>query len=146
MEQTETTTRPQTLGKAERLCRQRLIDRLFAGGSKSLLAFPLRLVYLPVEATAVDERVSLLISVPKKRFRRAVKRNRVKRQIREAYRRNKYILLDKAQEKDLHLVMAVIWLGDELCPSEEVEKRLVNLLQRLSERMEHLTPALCAKE
>lgn len=146
MEQTEITLRPQTFKKAERLCRQRLIDRLFAGGSKSLLAFPLRLVYLPVEATAVNERVSLLISVPKKRFRRAVKRNRVKRQVREAYRHNKHILLDKMQEKDLHLIMAVIWLGDELCPSYEVEKRLVNLLQRLAERLEHASPTPNEKE
>lgn len=137
MEQDETKNiRKQTFRKSERLCRKLLIDRLFAGGSKSLLAFPLRLVYLPVEAEVASERVSLLISVPKKRFRRAVKRNRVKRQVREAYRRNKHLLLDKLAEADKHLILGVIWLGDELISSAELEKRVQNLLQRLVERMD----------
>ena len=101
-----------------------------------MLAFPLRLVYLPVEAEVASERVSLLISVPKKRFRRAVKRNRVKRQVREAYRRNKHLLLDKLAEVDKHLIVGVIWLGDELVSSVELEKRVQNLLQRLVERID----------
>lgn len=137
MEQDETKNiRKQTFRKSERLCRKLLIDRLFAGGSKSLLAFPLRLVYLPVEAEVASERVSLLISVPKKRFRRAVKRNRVKRQVREAYRRNKHLLLDKLAEVDKHLIVGMIWLGDELVSSVELEQRVQNLLQRLVERID----------
>lgn len=136
MEQTEKKCLPQTFCKNERLCRKLLIERLFSGGSKSLLAYPLRLVYLPVDEQVSQETVSLLISVPKKRFRRAVKRNRVKRQVREAYRRNKHILLDVAQQKNLHLTMAVIWLADELCTSTEIERCMVNLLQRLSERLQ----------
>lgn len=135
METTKDSHLPQTFRKGERLYLKRYIDRLFAGGSKSLLAFPLRLVYVCVEENALDEPVSLLISVPKKRFRRAVKRNRVKRQIREAYRRNKYLLLDPVHEKGLHLIIGIIWLGDELIPTAAVERRLVNLLQRLAERI-----------
>ena len=79
-----------TLEKRERMNSKILIEKLFSGGSKSLSAFPLRIVYMLVE----DENLptaSLLISVPKKRFKRAVKRNRVKRQIREAYRKNKFM-------------------------------------------------------
>ena len=75
-----------TLPKLERLNSRILIEKLFTGGSKSLPAFPLRIVYMPVEGEHLPA-VSLLISVPKKRFKRAVKRNRVKRQIREAYRK-----------------------------------------------------------
>lgn len=136
MEPTQPTPHPCTFGKAERLCRQLLIDRLFAGGSKSLVSFPLRLVYLPVEEADVRVPVSILVSVPKKRFRRAVKRNRVKRQVREAYRLNKHILLDTVTRRQLHLVMGFIWLGNELCSTQEVERRVVNLLQRLSERLD----------
>ena len=77
----------------------------------------------------------MLVSVPKRCFKRAVKRNRVKRQVREAYRKNKHILLDTVEAKGLHLIMGVIWLDNELSPSAEVEKRLVNLLQRLAERL-----------
>ena len=64
-----------TLPKLERLNSRILIEKLFTGGSKSLPAFPLRIVYMPVEGEHLPA-VSLLISVPKKRFKRAVKRNR----------------------------------------------------------------------
>ena len=84
-----------TLGKKERLNSKTLIERLFLGGSKSFPAFPLRVVYMSVEPVEEDmAAASILISVPKKRFKRAVKRNLVKRQVREAYRKNKHLLLD----------------------------------------------------
>ena len=75
--------RMNTLCKTERLHSKIVIEKMFAGGfSRSFSVFPLRAVYMSVEQQEVP--VSILISVPKKRFKRAVKRNRVKRQIREA--------------------------------------------------------------
>ena len=62
-----------TLSKEERLSWKRYIDLLFAKG-QSFVAFPLRVVYLPVEEESLAP-VSILISVPKKKFKRAVKRN-----------------------------------------------------------------------
>lgn len=122
-----------TLSKPERLNKKLVIDRLFAGGNKSLLAYPLRVVYMPVEAGG--ERASVLVSVPKKRFRRAVKRNRVKRQVREAYRKNKYTLLHVLEEKEICVVMGFIWLDDKLHASDEVEEKVKNLLIRIGEKM-----------
>ena len=121
-----------TLTKEERITSKRLIDKLFEGGnSHSLAAFPLRLVYMPTELLRPSQ-VQLLVSVPKRCFKRAVKRNRVKRQIREAYRKNKY-LIPRQDEKGLAL--AFIWLDDHLHSSDSVERRIVKLLQRLSERL-----------
>ena len=85
---------------------------MFAGGSRSFSVFPLRVVYLPVEELEAD--ASILISVSKRRFKRAVKRNRVKRQIREAYRVNKHELLNALAEKKCRLVIAFIYLSDQL--------------------------------
>ena len=82
---------PNTLRKSERLDKKKVIEKMFAGGSRSFSVFPLRVVYLPVEE--LEAPVSILVSVSKRRFKRAVKRNRVKRQIREAYRMNKHGLL-----------------------------------------------------
>ncbi len=125
-----------TFNKNERLCRKTLIDRLFAGGSRSMSAFPIRMVYLPVETESTPEPVSILISVPKKRFRRAVKRNRVKRQIRETYRRNKSILINKIEENnENHLIIGFIWLDDKLHESAEINSKMSNLLTRLTERL-----------
>ena len=92
--------RKYTLDKTERLCSKNLIERLFAGGNRSFPAFPLRVVYMYLHPDEGSSDVSILISVPKKRFKRAVKRNLVKRQIREAYRLNKYILLDALKKQE----------------------------------------------
>ena len=127
-------TKRYTLSKAERLNSFMLIEKLFAGGSKSFPAFPLRIVYLPVEGEQLPT-VSLLISVPKKRFKRAVKRNQVKRQVREAFRKHKYILTDKLETKGMKLVIAMIWLDNEIHSSKEVEAKVLRLLQLTVEKL-----------
>lgn len=126
-----------TLNKNERLCSKKLIERLFSGGNKSFPTFPLRVVYmcLPPEETETD--ASILISVPKKRFKHAVKRNQVKRQVREAYRHNKLILLDalKAKETPVKIIMAFIWLDNKIHASEEIEYKVKKLLTHISENI-----------
>ena len=123
-----------TLSKVERLNSRILFERLFTGGSKSLPAFPLRIVYMPVEGENLPA-ATILISVPKKRFKRAVKRNRVKRQVREAYRKNKHILLDALKSSGQKIAVAFIWLDNELHESADVEAKVVKLLQLTAERL-----------
>lgn len=123
-----------TLPKVERLNSRILIEKLFTGGSKSLPAFPLRIVYMPVEGDILPI-ATLLISVPKKRFKRAVKRNRVKRQIREAYRKHKQILIDSLKNSNKKVALAFIWLDNELHDSADVEAKVVKLLQLTAERL-----------
>jgi len=92
-------------------------------------------VYMPLGAEEEGAEVSILISVPKKRFKRAAKRNLVKRQVREAYRRNKYILLDalRQSEHPEKLVLAFIWLDSRLHSSDEVEHKMKKLLYHIAE-------------
>lgn len=121
------------LTKEERLCSKTLIDKLFKGGnSKSVVAFPLRVVYLAMEETDSKANTQILISVPKKCFKRAVKRNRVKRQVREAYRHHKDILSDVQARP---LLLAFIWLDGKLHSTQEVNTKVENLLQRVKERI-----------
>lgn len=129
-------TSGQTLSKTERLYHKKLIDSLFGGGkSRSMTAFPLRLVYMPLATangseTAADQVPvsAMLVSVPKRNLHRANKRNRVKRQVREAYRRHKDILDGHA------FALAFIWLDVKLWTSAEVEQRVVSLLNRVMEK------------
>ena len=123
-----------TLPKLERLNSRILIEKLFTGGSKSLPAFPLRIVYMPVEGEHLPA-VSLLISVPKKRFKRAVKRNRVKRQIREAYRKHKDCLHESLEASGKKVVIAFLWLDNELHPSAEVEEKVQKLIRLTAEKL-----------
>ena len=121
-----------TLCKAERLHSKTLIDQLFTGGvSKSFSIYPLRVVYMFVDEQNAD--ASVMISVSKKRFKRAVKRNRVKRQVREAYRQNKQELLRTLEMNGKQLSVAFIYLSNELQPSTLIEDRMNVLLARLVE-------------
>ena len=122
----------QGLSKQERVSSKRMIDKLFEGTkSRSLISFPIRLVYMETERCN-DVNAQMMVSVPKRFFKRAVKRNRVKRQIREAYRHHKDILPEKEGRT---LILAFIWMDDQLYESSEVEKRIKNLLLRMGERL-----------
>lgn len=131
------------LRKPERLSRKKIIEKMFAGGSRSFSIFPLRVVWLPVEE--LDVPASLLVSVSKRRFKRAVKRNRVKRQIREAYRLNKQPLLEALAEKDLRLALAFIYLSDELTDSAVIAEKMKIALARIVEKVSAGQPASSAE-
>ena len=77
----------------------------------------------------------MLVSVPKRYFKRAVKRNRVKRQVRESFRHNKHLLDDKLQAGHYAVAIAFVWLTDSQYSTAEVEHRVVQLLTRINERL-----------
>lgn len=122
-----------TLSKEERICSKKLINELFTGYGRSMTAFPLRVVFM--KRTIVDDepRAAMLVSVPKRYFKHAVDRNRVKRQVREAFRRNKSIITQNLTDDHEAIAMAFVWLTNEKFPSSEVENRMVRLLTRISE-------------
>ncbi len=123
------------LTKAERLKRKLVIDSLFSGDGKSFPVFPLRVVFMPAEKEEGEAAVRVLVSVSKRCFKRAVKRNKVKRQIREAYRKNKQQLYDALEDKPFGVILAFIWLDKELHTSEEVEYKMKVLLRRVTEKL-----------
>ena len=79
--------------------------------------------------------VSVLISVPKKRFKKATDRNRVKRLIREVYRLNKTILLPSQKEADYDLLVAFIYLGQEIFDFSDLQQKMRNALETLKEQL-----------
>ncbi len=126
-----------TLGSQERIKSQKAIDALFAGGkSQSLSAFPLRLVYLETSCLPSEPQAQVMVSVSKRYFKRAVKRNRIKRQIREAYRLNKAVLTEPlTRQPGRAVLLAFLWQTDRLMPTAEVETHMKTLLHRLAERL-----------
>ena len=116
-----------TFKKYERLSSKLVIDKLFNKG-KAFSKYPLRAI---VDKTdRVDDAIcKVLISVPKKNFKSAVQRNRIKRLIREAYRKNKHILdSGNTDNNKSQLVMAIIYTGKTIPDSSEVEKKLILIL------------------
>ncbi len=121
--------------KEERLCSKKSIDKLFAEGS-SFIAYPLRVVYICEKREASEDLLpEIMISVSKKKFKRAVKRNRVKRLIREGYRLNKYLLANILNEKQLNIDIAFLYLKDELPMYEDIEKAMLKTINILSEKL-----------
>ena len=128
-----------TFRREERLRGEALIERLFhREGSRSMAAFPLRMVYMKTASDGAGALPQVLISVPKRCLKHAVDRNRVKRQVRDAYRRNRYRLVESLGGDGVRgLLIAFIWLDDKLWSTAEVERKVCNLLQRLSEKTGH---------
>ena len=125
-----------TLSKDERLCSRTDIEELFNSSShRSMTVFPLRVVYVERKRFADEQTLQMLVSVPKKSFKRAVKRNRVKRQVREAFRMSKQPLTELLTERNLTLDVAFIWLDNNLHSSNEVKSKVEKMLRRIGERL-----------
>jgi ribonuclease P protein component len=115
--------------KKERLCSQKLISGLFDRG-KSMSVGCLRMVYLFTDEE-IDARAQILVSVSKKSFKRAVKRNLLKRRIREAYRLNKLGVLSLLEEKKQRFLIAFLYIAKDVQSFEEVQRSMQQLLKQL---------------
>ena len=127
-------THQNSFSKPEHLCGEKRITRLFTQGD-AFIAYPLRVVFI-IEPISDSVLSSVLVSVPKKRFKRAVKRNRLKRLIREAYRLNKTSLVEKLEEKQLQVHIAFNYVSDDELDFATVEKKMKLSLQKLVDRIE----------
>ena len=118
--------------KEEKLCSQKVIDELFSTG-RSFVNYPFRVVLLTVEKQDVPAKV--LISVSKRRFKRAYKRNLVKRRIREAYRLNKHLLVPLLEKNSVNIVLAFVYLPVEIMDYKTIEKAMQKTLTSLIKRL-----------
>jgi ribonuclease P protein component len=115
-----------TFSKEEHLCSKRLIGLLFSKGS-SFNLYPLRFVsYSPQDVPPGQTQV--LISVSKRYFKRATDRNRLKRQMREAYRLNKHILTLNPEQAPL--LLGILYIGKEKKSFHTIQKKLISGLER----------------
>lgn len=123
-----------SFAKPEHLYGGKLLGRLFAEG-QSFIAYPLRVTCLLAPQEAGHPAVRVMVSVPKKRFKRAVKRNRLKRLMREAYRQNKHALCESlaAQGRQAHI--AFQYIADEEREYAYIEKKMLKALQTTLEKV-----------
>ena len=118
------------LSKEEKLRSRTSVERLFSEG-KSIMAFPLRAMYRlrqPGEAPA-----QFLITIPKKRIRKAVVRVTLRRRTREAYRLNRCkLLLEPLAEQGYGVDIAFIYLDSTPAPYRVINEKVTDLLKRIA--------------
>ena len=115
--------------KHEKLKSKTTIDLLFTEG-KSVSKYPLRLVY--VENSELNaELIKMGVSVSKKYFKKAVDRNYFKRVLRETYRLNKHLLIDKLEKP--HAFM-FFYQSKERFSYQEIEEKTIQLFQKFNDR------------
>lgn len=121
----------QQFKKEERLHEKKLIELLFKEG-KSFFKFPFKVFYLRLEE-AESYPAKVLISVSKHNFKHAVDRNHIKRLIREAYRKNKYLLCPEqiGENCPKTWVVGLVYTGNTISEYKEVEKKIILILHEL---------------
>jgi ribonuclease P protein component len=122
-----------TFKKEERVTGSKRISALFAHGA-SFLAYPFKVVFYDYEC-AVSGPVSVLVSIPKKRLRRATARNRMKRLVREAYRINKELIPSDLLPDNRRVDIAFIYIKDELSGYDKVERSICKSLREISSKL-----------
>jgi ribonuclease P protein component len=117
-----------TFSKSERLSSEILIKELFSKGS-SFYLYPFKFLFYKKEKTEGQRQV--LVTVPKRNFKRAVDRNLLKRRIREAYRLNKNELLYPILQ-DSNYSLGIIYTAKDKLAFDIIEKKLILVFTRLA--------------
>ncbi len=123
-----------TFRKKERLCNRNLINTVFTQG-RHFTIHPLR-VHWMITAEEQPSPVRVVIQVQRKRISLAVKRNLLKRRIREAYRQHKGILCERVAKQNGNLLFSMVYYGDSILSYRQLEAIIILILQRLSREYE----------
>ena len=123
-----------TLSKSERISSLKAIDKLFKDG-RGVMKHPIRLVWLKTLPTEDHgSPVQVMFSAPKKKFSRAVDRNRIKRLIREGYRLYKPAFYDLLpSDQTFHI--AFIYIGNEILSMELIQKKMILALESMLDEL-----------
>ncbi len=119
-----------TLQAVERLQLRKQIETLFQTG-EAFSVFPLRVVYLQGKRSETEPSpVRMGFSIPKKRVKKAVDRNRLRRLLKEAWRLQKHALYQKIDpEAQLHCFF--IFTGNDKLTFPEAEKTVKKAIGKL---------------
>jgi ribonuclease P protein component len=118
-----------TFHKEERLCSQKIIEDLFTSG-ESFLSYPLKIVFLKTELVQTLP-VQAAFTVSKRNFKRAVKRNILKRRMREAYRLNKAGFYHEITAKNLQIAIMFVYIGKDLAEYPALEKAMISAFKKV---------------
>ena len=127
--------KPFSLSKNERLKSKKNIDTLFLQG-KAFFDFPYSAKYILFdELIHPDEALKLVASVPKRKFKRANKRNTIRRRLKESYRLNKVGLKQQLIDKNKSMHLLITYNANEELPYQEMNEKMKKVLEILIEKI-----------
>ena len=122
-----------TFKKEERLKSKKIIGRLFNKEGQSFAIHPLRIIWLTTPLPS-DYPVQFGTVVPKRHFKKAVARNRIKRQIKETYRLNKHLIYEHLNQKEKQCAIMVVYTGKEEVEFDELDKKMQQIIRKFIKR------------
>ncbi len=125
----------QTFSKEERLSSKKKIDLLFADG-KGFNLYPFRAIWIFSSNEHENLPAQILISVSKKKIKKAVTRNLIKRRIREGYRKNKSEFYTFLTKNNINCTLALVYIASDIALYKEIEQKIILVLQRLESEYE----------
>ena len=123
-----------TFQKEERLKSKKIIGRLFNKEGKSFAIYPLRIIWLETPLETVHP-VQIGIVVPKRHFKKAVQRNKIRRRILETYRLNKHSMHEHLQAKEKQCAMMIVYTAKEEMPYKELNKKMKILIRKFIKKV-----------
>lgn len=124
----------QNFRKEERLKSSKVIKRLFSHGN-SFLVHPYKVNWIKSDKHGTYP-AKVLIGVSSKNFRKAVDRNHLKRQSKEAYRKNKYFLYEYLEDRGINCNFSMIYIGKKQEEYSVIDRKIITLLKRLISELE----------
>ena len=125
--------KPFSYGKKEKLKSRKLTDQLFATGN-SFTIFPLKLFYLQ-PSQILDFPVKAGIGVSKKYFKKAVRRNHIKRLLREVYRAEKKALYHFVEAENKQVILFILYIDKTLPDINQVKNKMPFVLSKLIKQL-----------
>lgn len=128
-------SRSHTFSKAERICREKAFEVLF-DGSASFYLGKLWVIYtdkVPEEWMTAPAMVAFVVT--KRNFKRANKRNLLKRRMKEAYRLHKHLLHEPLLEQNRHLTFLVKYNTRDILSFAEIEDNMIRVLKKLKKAL-----------
>lgn len=123
------------LPKSQRIYKKKAVQSLFEEG-KGFSLYPFRVVVRLYDAENQEDALPrVLVSVSKKRFHHAIKRNRVKRLVREGWRKNKSELIKLCRSDNKTLDVALVYTATVILKYDEIEGKIKRIVERLVEML-----------
>ncbi len=125
--------RDNTLSKKERLTNYKVINKVFSKSGKPFFCYPILISVIHfTEEYSNKSPLQILISVSKKKIKKASDRNVIRRRIREGYRLNKNILSNLIFDNSQFKALTIIYLSKELLPYADIESSIKKLLHDIN--------------